>query len=438
MAKTAVEEKQYSVYGITRRVDERLTGDDELREVIVIGEITQITRHSSGHIYLTLADKEHPPGVPAKQKATLRCTFFRFANQYLKFKPQKGNEVAVRGSISVYYPAGNYSFNIRSMRDLGEGNLYQKIQELRRRLFNEGLFDPARKKPLPLLPKRIGIVTGENTAALRDIQKQIADRYPHVEVILSPALMQGEAAPAGIVRALKRIDQPEHGCELIILARGGGSVEDLMAFNDESVVYAVAECRLPVVTGIGHQVDHPVVDDAADVAAATPTDAAKTALPDLRELYDDLSHSEELLNLRIQNLISYYSEKLNLIGQKPFFKDPYVLIEEHYMRLDDFERRMYDSLGEKILREKELLNSFSEINLLFERKFNRDQTLLERLNERLLAYSPLGTLKRGYTLSYRNGELKKKAAAFKKSDKINVRFHDGSVTAAVESVDLKD
>lgn len=270
----------WSVTDLTRYLRQLLENDEQLQDIWVLGEVSNFSRPSSGHIYFTLKD----------ETSSLRCVMWRTAVIRQAFIPRDGDAVEVHGSLGIYEVSGTYQLYADLIRPTGEGILYQEFLRLKARLEAEGLFDTARKRPIPRWPQRIGIVTSPTGAALRDMLNTIRRRYPLVEVTLAPTPVQGEEAPAGIkaaLKALNRLVEPD----VILLARGGGSIEDLWAFNDEGVARAIVASRAPVISGVGHETDFTIADFAADLRAPTPTAAAELATPhqaDLRQAIRDL------------------------------------------------------------------------------------------------------------------------------------------------------
>jgi len=417
-----------SVFEITRNIEQKITGQPGLTNVYVKGEISDFKiQPGSGHAYFTLTDKDSD--TTAAKKAILKCTFFRYTSQPMTFSPKPGMEVLVNGSISLYYQGGQYNFNSREIIEIGLGRLMIKIQELKKKFIQEGIINPANRKPLPEIPRRLGIVTGLGTAALKDILKQVHDRYPNVEIVISPALVQGEDAPASIVSALTEISHPKWGCDVIIVGRGGGSAEDLMAFNNEAVCRAIHACPIPVISAVGHQIDHPISDDVADMAAATPTDAAKLALPVIQEKLESLAMINRHMQNLLKNMFNVYQEKLRRISEKPFYRNPELLIMEYYRALDDKEARLQNSLLRILDKTKTRLSGLPDISSIMEKNLMRYRHDFTQLYEVLTAYSPLATLKRGYAVVYKNNEIMKTAAEIQIDDEIQIRLHDGFVTA---------
>ena len=423
--------KPLSVAQLTDLIEQTLSTNPKLKNIPVYGEITEMNRHPSGHIYFNLSEKD--TGEPANKKSLIKCTFFRYYNKTLNFVPKKGVEVIVKGSINLYAPRGEYSLNIVSMSELGIGNLFLKIQEIKRRLIDEGIIDPNNRRPLPVLPQKIGLITGTATAALRDIYKQIKDRYENVNVLIAPVRVQGESAANSVSAALQELSRPKWNCDLIIIARGGGSPEDLLPFSDETLARMIAKCDVPVVTGIGHQVDHPICDDVADLAAATPTDAAKQALPDVKTFHDSLEYLKNKLANIIEMNLNLLNEKIKRFNEHRVFRDPFSLLNDYYQQLDDIELRFYDSLNRKIQKEKERLGQTPDFNHLLELRLKDVSHRLGNVTVRIDAYSPLATLKRGYSVTYQKSKIVKKLDDLNQAEEVEVRLIDGSFKAQPKS-----
>jgi exodeoxyribonuclease VII large subunit len=269
-----------TVTAITRHIKALLDADDVLADLWVEGEVSNFTRASSGHCYFTLKDSE----------AELRCVMWRGQVAQQSWLPRQGDWVAAHGYVSVYERGGAYQFYADAWQQGGVGARWQQLMELKARLEAEGLFSPERKRPLPAWPHKIGVVTSPSGAALRDIINVLSGRYPLVEVIVSPSLVQGVEAPDSLARAMRRLGKVS-ALDVVIIARGGGSAEDLWAFNDEQVVRAVAACPVPVIAGVGHETDYTLTDLVADYRAPTPSAAAAAAVPDARELRERVNEA---------------------------------------------------------------------------------------------------------------------------------------------------
>ena len=427
-----------SVYEVTRIIDRQISVP-ALQNIAVVGEITEYRKvSSSGHVYFTLKDKDltssqmqEKPAFnrSAKESAILQCTLWRGDAAKLSFQPKIGDEIQVIGSISLYYQGGKYNFNVRSLQKLGLGNLFLKIQALRQNLVKEGIINPDLRKKIPKLPKKIGIVTGMNTAALKDILKQASDRYSHVNILIAPAVMQGENSAESVSEALREISKEKYHCDIIILSRGGGSLEDLMPFSDEKVARAIFDCPVPVISGIGHEIDHPISDDVADVAAATPTDAAKIAFPIVNDLLLSLEGVGMRLNRSMNERFKFLKEKLKRIFEKRIFLEPESLLEVYYRRLDELEMNLFESFREKIKVLKDVFQKVPELSYLYKDIFNERKSHFVRLTEKISAFSPIATLKRGYSLTYQKDELLRSIKSLDKTKDVYIQLKDGSFTA---------
>jgi exodeoxyribonuclease VII large subunit len=393
----------YTVSEITRHVRLVLEGDPLTQEVWVIGEVSNLSQPRSGHIYFTLKD----------ETASLRCVIWRSAAARLHFTPQNGGAVEAHGSIGVYEAGGQYQLYVTSVRPAGEGLLFQEYMRLKEQLESEGLFDEEIKRPIPSRPCVVGIVTSPTGAALQDMLNTLQFRFPLVEVILAPTAVQGEAAPSEIVQALEdlnKLGQPD----VIIIGRGGGSLEDLWAFNDERVVRAVASSAAPVISGVGHETDFTLTDFAADLRAPTPTGAAVMAVPDIADLKNDLREayqrlvSSQLYNLDIQNRERQEKQE-QLLRASPLRR-----IQNDRQRLDEFNERTRRGL-------------FG--NLLFHR------TSFEGTANRLRSLNPQSVLMRGYAVAEKlDGTLLYNSGQVQISETIQLRLAEGSLMTQVEEI----
>ncbi|HEY9075339.1 MAG TPA: exodeoxyribonuclease VII large subunit [Anaerolineaceae bacterium] len=392
-----------SVTELTRYLRGLLEGDSTLQDTWVQGEVSNFARPSSGHLYFTLKDAS----------AALKCVIWRTAAQRIRFGMQDGMAVEVHGAISIYEPGGQYQLYVDAVRSVGEGRLYQEFLRLKARLEAEGCFDESRKRLLPTVPKRIGIVTSPTGAALQDMLNTLRVRYPLVEVILSPTAVQGEEAPLQIIRALERLDrliQPD----VIIVARGGGSLEDLWCFNDERVVRAIASCATPVVTGIGHETDTTLADYAADYRAPTPTGAAVAATPDRLELIQACDHLADRLDAGMQNRLAGERERARLIAARLRQASPLWRIQNARQLLDNLIERTNRSVSYGLaLRRARVDGSTS----------------------RLQALNPTLILQRGYALvTLPGGEIVRTTLQVKPGIQVQVHLAEGGFDAMVAQV----
>jgi len=298
-------QQQFTVRQLNQLVKTLLESAPFLRQIQVKGEISNLTRHSSGHYYFSLKDEE----------SQVSCVLFRAQAAALPFEPEAGDKVVATADISVYLPRGNYQLLVTALEKEGLGELYLRFVQLKNKLAAEGLFDAARKQPLPRFPKVIGVVTSPTGAVIRDIQNTLSRRYPAVQLLLAPSRVQGNEAVAELLAALHSLDaRPE--VDLIVLARGGGSLEDLWCFNDERLVRAVATLRKPIISAIGHETDFTLVDFAADLRAPTPTAAAELSVPDRGELLAQLDELEQRLAKNLRAVLWSYQQYTDELADK--------------------------------------------------------------------------------------------------------------------------
>ncbi len=381
-------------------IRDRLESFPDLQGVWVIGEVSNTSRPSSGHFYFTLKDSQ----------ASLRCVMWKMQVNRLRFLPKEGDLVEVHGSVSVYDAGGQYQLYADNIRQAGQGLLYQEFLRLKGALEAEGLFDENRKRPIPGLPERIGIVTSPTGAALQDMLNTLRRRFPIAEVILAPTAVQGVDAPAGIVRSLERlceIDPPD----VILMARGGGSIEDLWAFNDEQVVRAIAASPVPVITGIGHETDFTLADFAADLRAPTPTAAAELATPSRADLLQALVETGRQINQIFTGYLSDRRWVLTEASNRLHRFSPYARLRIDRQQLDDDQLRLTRAM-EGLLRVKKLE--------------------LKALSERLGGANPLAVLQRGFSIvTGPDGELIRSVKQVKQGDYVEIRVRDGTIAANV-------
>ncbi len=391
----------WSVTDLTRYLRDLLISDDVLADVWVMGEVSNFSRPSSGHIYFTLKDAS----------AALRCVMWRNAAMRQPVLPRDGDAVEVHGAIDIYEAGGVYQLYADAIRPAGEGALYQEFLRLKARLESEGLFDLERKRPLPKWPQRIGIVTSSSGAALRDILNTIRRRNPLPIVILAPTPVQGVESPGGIVKALHELNRLAHP-DVIILARGGGSIEDLWAFNDEDVARAIVASEAPVVTGVGHETDFTIADFAADVRAPTPTAAAEIVTPNRIDLIADLTEFEGRINRALSASIN--SRRWALIDQSNRLRlhSPLTRLRSNRQRVDELARRAWSSLFHRLQLSHAGLGS---------------------LEQRLEVFNPMSVLGRGFAVvSHPDGELVRSVKQVSSGDTLNVRLVDGDFGVRVD------
>ncbi|MEN6408228.1 MAG: exodeoxyribonuclease VII large subunit [Anaerolineaceae bacterium] len=397
-----------SVSEITRYLRQLFESDEILQDVWVTGEISNFSRPSSGHLYFTLKDSG----------AALRCVMCRSTATRLRLSMQDGMAVEVHGSIGIYEAGGNYQLYADLIRPAGEGALYQEFLRLKALLETEGLFDEERKRPIPERPQRIGIITSPTGAALQDMLNTLRRRYPLAEVIIAPTPVQGVEAPPALVSALERLNRVAHP-DVILLARGGGSIEDLWAFNDERVVRAVAASTAPVITGVGHETDFTLADFAADLRAPTPTASAELATPNAADLHAEINDRRARLAQRMTLYLGDLRWRTREQKQHLLQFSPAQRIRSDRQRLDDLLRRGSLAVTHRLALERARLAG--------------DST-------RLNALSPLAVLERGYAVVSRSadGRLLQNAADTAVGEDVRIRLHRGSLDARVERTHSDD
>lgn len=370
-----------------------------LQNIWIKGEISNLKIHSSGHIYLTLKD----------DGSVLKAVMFRGAAATLRFKPTDGTKVLARGKIGVYESGGQYQIYIEEMEAEGMGDLYAKFEALKKKLSDEGLFDEKRKKPIPRFPETIGIVTSPTGAAIRDMINVIRRRYPMVKVIIYPCLVQGNDAAPSICDGIEYFNTKKK-VDVIIAGRGGGSIEDLWAFNEEITARAVAASKIPVISAVGHEVDFTICDFVSDLRAPTPSAAAELAVPDVVELKRMIESSKERMSVLLKNRVDTQSRQLELLAKRS--------------ALTQFDKFLLD-------KEQGVDALFDRCLMAFKNKKEVSEKLFGTLCGKLSALSPLAVFERGYSSATKNGKTVKKIAELSDGDNIVLRLTDGEADCLV-------
>ena len=388
--------KQLNLY-----VRSLLEGDIRLSNISVAGELSNFKNHySSGHWYFTLKDSD----------ASIRCVMFRMNASRVKFEPSDGLQVVLRGKVSLYEKDGQYQFYAEEMFAFGIGDFALKFEQTKKRLEKEGLFNPESKRPIPKFPKRIAVVTSPTGAAVMDILNILSRRWPLAEVLMCPVSVQGELAVPEMLDALDRVYKVK-GIDVIIIGRGGGSAEDLWAFNDESLARKIYESPFPVISAVGHETDFTISDFVADLRAPTPSAAAELAVPDAEEVFAKLNKYDSYIKNSIISKYNLYEARLSSLTSNPLFKNPQEMFIERNNELID---RMYDRLKGEI----------SE-------NYNRHENTFIKYIAVLDGLSPLKTLARGYTSVKYNGQPIRSVNDFKDEDILELRFFDGEADCKV-------
>ncbi len=396
-----------SVTDVNRYIKALINADDLLSSVAIRGEISNFKRHSAGHLYFSLKD----------DGGEISAIMFRADAARMNFNPVDGMRVVAFGNVDVYEKNGRYQVYVRTMISDGVGAMAQAYERLKKKLEAEGLFAAERKKPLPAFPKKIGIITAPTGAAIRDMLNVTGRRYPQAEILIYPSLVQGADAPSSLKGGIEYLNA-DRSCDVIIIGRGGGSIEDLWAFNDEALARAIAASDIPVVSAVGHETDFTLCDFVADCRAPTPSAAAELVVPDVRALCEYVEQRERsmlLLSLgRVNTMRSDLLRKRELLE--------------------------YRSPAAKLDRTREEIKvKLERANASIDRKYDRKVAEFSKLVEKLSALDPMAILQRGYgALKREDGTLITKVSDLNKGDRINVIMRDGSATATVESVAIKD
>lgn len=379
-----------------------LDGDGNLSSVFVTGEISNLSGHyRSGHLYFSLKD----------EKASVKAVMFSNSASRLRFLPENGMKVIVRGHVSVYEASGQYQLYAEDMQPDGAGSLAVAFEQLKNKLSREGLFDQAHKKPVPLMPRKIGVITSPTGAARRDIESILKRRFPLADVLLCPVLVQGAGAAAQLVRAVKYLDG-ESLCDVIILGRGGGSAEDLAAFNDEALARAVYGAKTPVISAVGHETDFTICDFVSDLRAPTPSAAAELCVPDREELKEELERFSLRMEKQMDTMLSVKRAQLEALASSRWLKNPFdCYITQNSLTLDRLSQRLASG---------------------FEKEFTAKKQQLSMLSSKLDALSPLQILSRGYAVASRDGKALKSVSEVKCGDEFSLLLSDGSINCAVK------
>lgn len=397
-----MEERYLTVTALTKYIKYKFDHDHHLEEVLLEGEISNFKHNARGHFYFTLKD----------DGAQIAATMFASSARTVKFEPSDGMKVFVKGTVTVYEPSGTYQINVREMKSDGIGDLYLAYEKLKKELEKKGLFDPMHKKPIPRFPKTIGVITSPTGAAIRDIINTITRRYPLCSVILYPAIVQGDDAKDNIVKQIKMANF-DNLCDVLIVGRGGGSIEDLWAFNEEIVANAIYDSKIPIISAVGHEIDFTIADFVADVRAATPTAAAELATPNLDTLRQNVNYYVDAYTKRIR-----------------------YIIEQDKLKLLNYDRRIEAKNPMSILEhKKELLDkNFEKMNTSIYHILQYKKHEYEMVKNRLELNNPLSIMDRGYSISSVGNEIVSDINQVKKDDILTTQMKNGSVISKVLEV----
>ncbi len=442
-----LEKKIYSVSELNRETKNLLS--DHFASIQVEGEISNLSRPSSGHIYFSLKDKN----------AQIRCAMFKSQQRQLKFKPENGKQIIISAQVSLYEARGDYQLIVDKMQEAGEGDLQIAFDQLKNKLKNEGLFDSSLKQEIPEIPSQIGVITSPSGAAIHDILSVLKRRFPAIPIIIYPTSVQGDLAKSEISAALEEANKQKK-VDVLILARGGGSIEDLWAFNEERVARAIAKSKIPIISGVGHDVDFTIADFVADLRAPTPSVAAENAVPSQVTWASRFESIENNLKKNIQRQLSLYQQSTNWLSKRLQQQHLGEKLQRHAQAIDLAEARMIRAIQNKIKHNNQLVkNQVSifqqykpdtkidrykeQLHFLSSRLNNSIQYQLERLqkkhlslNQTLHAVSPLATLGRGYAIvsDPKSSTIISSTQKLSINDKIKTRLADGELISQVMEI----
>lgn len=413
-------EVSLTVTDINNYIKNIVDGDFFLSNVTLKGEISNLKFHTRGHLYFSLKD----------ENSKINAVMFNYKNLGLNFIPKDGMNVIVKGKVSVFTTGGSYQITVSNMKEDGIGNLYILFEELKRRLEREGLFSPEHKKKLPRIPKKVGVITAATGAAVKDIISTINRRFPLTEIILFPTLVQGVGAKENIVKMINEANESD--VDVIILGRGGGSIEDLWAFNEEIVARAIYNSNKPIVSAVGHEIDFTISDFVSDMRAPTPTGAAELVVPSKVEIQSYLNDYKGRIISVINKKIKSYTDTFSKLKNTYILKNPISMYEIDEQKLDNMLEKLGSIMTYKLEREKSKLNNLSKMispNML--NRLDKEKIKLENIETKLNLLNPENILKKGYSLTLVEGKIVKSINSVKKGNIIDTKFSDGIIKSEV-------
>ena len=393
------EDMAISVSELNSYIKNKIADDEYLNNVLIKGEISNFKNHYTGHMYFTLKD----------ENSLIKCIMFKSYAQKLDFMPKDGMKVFVLGGVSVFERDGIYQIYVKAMQEDGVGILYKKYEELKQRLDEEGYFDESHKQKIPLMPKVIGVLTSQTGSVIRDIINVSTRRNPNVQIRLYPVPVQGEGAAEKIADGIRFMNE-NNLADVLILARGGGSLEDLWPFNEEIVAHAIYNSKLPIISAVGHETDFSISDFVADLRAPTPSAAAELAVPDIYEIKQKINVYQNRLRMSLVKKVEIMKLRYEKCMNSRVFKEPTRNINDNYLRIDNYIKRLENTIK---IKQKEEKTKYIELIL------------------KLDALSPLKTLTRGYSIVETDNKIIKSSTQLKTGDKIRLRFSDGQKNAEI-------
>lgn len=435
MPETKKDLRIYKVSELTGEI--KFILEDALDELWVEGEISNFKIYPSGHSYFSLKD----------EMSTLKCVMFKNSGARINFKIEDGMRVLCLGKIGLYEKQGQYQLYVSKIEVQGKGALYLAFEELKKKLFKEGLFDESRKRPIPYLPLKVGVVTSSAGAAIHDILKVAKRRFANIEILLYPVRVQGDGAKEDIKEAIENLNEynefilktgsDEHTIDVLIVGRGGGSLEDLWAFNEEIVARSIAGSKIPVISAVGHEIDFTIADFAADYRAATPSHAAEIVIPEKKELIARLETNKTRLGVIAKAAIDERLSRVNALSRSYVLKDPTGAILQFEQRLDDIFKKMYICLYKGPI--ERLPGKLDELSRRSYVKISHSMDLagerLASVSGKLSSLNPMSILDRGYSITFKGGNILKSSKELSKGDELVTRFAEGKVVSKVEEAE---
>ena len=397
-----MEERYLTVTALTKYIKYKFDHDYNLEEVLLEGEISNFRHNSRGHFYFTLKD----------ENASISVIMFSSFAKTVKFEPKDGMKVFVKGNVSVYEPQGTYRLNVKEMKSDGVGDLYLAFQQLKSQLEKEGLFDPKYKKKLPMFPNTVGVITSPTGAAIRDIINTIGRRYPLTRVVLYPAIVQGDGAKDDIVKQIKLANE-QNICDVLIVGRGGGSIEDLWAFNERIVAQAIFDSKIPIISAVGHEIDFTIADFVADMRAATPTAGAEIATPSIDVLKENIKYNVDYMNKVLKQRFDNMKLYINNLDKRMEALSPINTLNNKKMLLNEYKK---------------------QLNILFQSILNNKKNEYRLLENKLQALNPFSIMDKGYSINSVNGKVVSSVEEVKVGDTLETKMKDGTLISIVNEV----
>lgn len=418
-----MEDKYITVSQLSRYLKFKFDNDNNLANIFLKGEISNFKLHTRGHLYFTIKD----------ENSRINAIMFASQANKLNFMPSDGMKIMVTGRVSVYEATGGYQIYVEDMIQGGVGNLYIEYEKLKKKLASEGLFDANKKKKIPKFPETIGIITAPTGAAIKDILSTIKRRWPITKTILFPSLVQGASAAPEIVAQIKKVE--EYPLDVLIVGRGGGSIEDLWCFNDEEVARAIYECPIPIISAVGHEIDFTIADYVADLRAPTPTGAAEMAVPNQTDFYNYMRQINLRLHKAMKNYLEVSQEKLDNLRNSYILKNPISMYQIKEQKFDTLYEKLCLVMKNRIQNEENgLISKVEKLPLFITHLLERNQNKYVSLLNKLEILNPLLTIKRGYSITKMNDKVITSTLQVNKNDSLEVELQDGLLLTRVEEI----